>query len=66
LLTGFRGNPPADIESLEEVLLRVSRLVEEVPEITDLDLNPIMTRPPGQGCVIVDARIRVDQPGKKA
>ncbi|MCU0577967.1 MAG: GNAT family N-acetyltransferase [Desulfobacterota bacterium] len=66
LLTGFRGNPPADIEALEEVLLRVSRLVEEVPEITDLDLNPIITRPPGQGCVIVDARIRVEQPGKKA
>ncbi|MBI5586059.1 MAG: GNAT family N-acetyltransferase [Deltaproteobacteria bacterium] len=65
LLTGFRGNPPADIEALEEVLLRVSRLVEEVPEITDLDLNPIMTRPPGQGYVIVDARIRVDEPGKK-
>ncbi len=65
LLTGFRGNPPADIEALEEVLLRVSRLAEEVPEITDLELNPIMTRPPGEGCVIVDARIRVDQPGKK-
>jgi acyl-CoA synthetase (NDP forming) len=65
LLTGFRGNPPADIEALEEVLLRVSRLVEEVPEISDLDLNPIITRPPGQGCVIVDARICVDRSGKK-
>jgi acyl-CoA synthetase (NDP forming) len=66
LLTGFRGNPPADVEALEEVLLRVSRLAEEVPEITDLELNPIMTRPPGEGCVIVDVRIRVDQPGSKA
>jgi acetyl coenzyme A synthetase (ADP forming)-like protein len=60
LLTGYRGDPPADIEALEEVLLRVSRLVEEVPEITDLDLNPILTRPPGEGCLIVDARIRVE------
>jgi acyl-CoA synthetase (NDP forming) len=65
LLNGFRGQPPADVEALEEVLLRVSRLVDEVPEITDLDFNPVITRPAGQGCVIVDARIRVDQAGKQ-
>jgi acyl-CoA synthetase (NDP forming) len=60
LLKGFRGKPPADLESLEETLLRVSRLVEEIPEIVDLDLNPIITRPPGEGCLIADARIRVE------
>lgn len=62
LLTGYRGHPPADLEALEETLLRVSRLVEEIPEISELDLNPIFALPPGQGCRIVDARIRVRPP----
>lgn len=59
LLTGYRGQPPADLEALEETLLRVSRLVEEIPEISELDLNPIFALPEGQGCRVVDARIRV-------
>jgi acyl-CoA synthetase (NDP forming) len=59
LFQGYRGHPPADVEAVEEVLLRISRLVEEVPEISELDLNPIMALPPGVGCRIVDARIRV-------
>src|SRR5215831_4187578 len=62
LLTGYRGHPPADVRALEEVLLRISRLVEEIPEICELDLNPIFALPPGQGCRVVDARIRVSQP----
>jgi acyl-CoA synthetase (NDP forming) len=57
LLEGYRGHPSADIEAIEDLLLRVSRLVEEVPEIAELDLNPVMALPPGQGCLIVDARI---------
>jgi acetate---CoA ligase (ADP-forming) len=60
LLSGYRGHPSADIEAIEDVLLRVSRLVEEIPEITELDLNPIFALTPGQGCRIVDARIRVE------
>ena len=60
LLEGYRGHPAADVEALEEVLLRLSRLVEEIPEIRELDLNPIFALPPGQGCRIVDARIRVE------
>ena len=59
LLTGYRGHPSADLEALEDTLLRVSRLVEEIPEISELDLNPIFALPPGQGCRIVDARILV-------
>jgi acetyl coenzyme A synthetase (ADP forming)-like protein len=59
LLEGYRGHAPADIVAIEDVLLRVSRLVEDIPEITELDLNPIFAMPPGQGCRIVDARIRV-------
>jgi acetyl coenzyme A synthetase (ADP forming)-like protein len=60
LLQGYRGHPPADIPAIEELLLRVSRLVEEVPEITELDLNPIFALPPGKGSVIIDSRIRVE------
>ncbi len=60
LFEGYRGNPPADISAIEDILLRISQLVEEVPEIVELDLNPIMALPPGQGCRIVDARIRVE------
>jgi acetyl coenzyme A synthetase (ADP forming)-like protein len=63
LLQGYRGHPPADLAALEEVLLRVSRLVEEVPQISELDLNPVFALPPGQGCRIVDARIRLQPVG---
>jgi len=60
LLQGYRGKPPADIKAIEEVLLRISQLVEEIPEISELDLNPIFAMPPGQGCRIVDTRIRIE------
>jgi acyl-CoA synthetase (NDP forming) len=60
LLQGYRGQPPADIKAIENVLLRISRLVEEIPDIVELDLNPIFALPEGQGCRIVDARVRVD------
>jgi acyl-CoA synthetase (NDP forming) len=60
LLTGYRGQPAVDVKAIEEMLLRISRLVEEIPEIRELDLNPIFALPEGQGCKIVDARIRVE------
>lgn len=60
LLEGYRGLPPADIAAIQDTLLRISRLVEEVPEITELDLNPIFALQQGQGCSIVDARIKVE------
>ena len=59
LLEGFRGHAPADLDALRELLLRVSRLADEVPEIAELDLNPVIALSPGNGCRIVDARIRV-------
>ena len=59
LLQGYRGHPPADIDALRELLLRVSCLAEEVPELVELDLNPVIALPPGNGCRIVDARARV-------
>ena len=62
LLTGYRGRPKADLEALREVLLRVSLIGQHVPEILELDLNPVIALPAGQGCRIVDARVRVGNP----
>jgi acetate---CoA ligase (ADP-forming) len=59
LRQGYRGRPAADIEAIHNVLLRVSRLVEEVQEIQELDLNPVFALAPGEGCRIADARIQV-------
>jgi acyl-CoA synthetase (NDP forming) len=59
LLQGYRGTPQADIAAAEALLLRISRLVEEIPDIAELDLNPIRALEPGQGCVVLDARMRV-------
>lgn len=59
LLKGYRGHPPADVDALQEVLLRIARFVEEVPEVCELDLNPIFALPPGEGCRIADARVKV-------
>lgn len=64
LLEGYRGHPPADSPAIHDVLLRVSRLVEEVPDITELDLSPIFVGPPGGGCYIFDSRIGVALPQK--
>jgi acetyl coenzyme A synthetase (ADP forming)-like protein len=59
LLQGYRGHAPADFDALRELLLRVSRLAVEVPEIAELDLNPVIALAPGHGCRIVDARVKV-------
>lgn len=62
LLTGYRGQPVVDLKAIEGVLLRVSQLVEVIPEINEIDLNPVFALPEGQGCKIVDARIRIELP----
>ncbi len=59
LLTGFRGSPGVDREAIVDILLRVSRLAEDCPEIRELDINPLVALPPGQGAIAVDARVRV-------
>jgi acyl-CoA synthetase (NDP forming)/GNAT superfamily N-acetyltransferase len=57
LLFGHRGTPPVDTGSLADLLLRVSKLADDVPGIAELDLNPVIARP--DGARPVDARIRV-------
>ncbi len=57
LLAGWRGSEPSDIEAVEDVLLRVSAMVEDLPQIAEMDLNPVKVQEQGKGCVVVDARI---------
>jgi acetate---CoA ligase (ADP-forming) len=58
LLDGYRGMPAGDRDALADVILRVSALVELVPEIRELDLNPVKVFPPGRGAIVVGARRR--------
>lgn len=57
LLTGFRGAPPADTGALEDLLLRLGRLAEDLPDVAELDLNPVLAGP--QGCTGVDVKLRL-------
>jgi acyl-CoA synthetase (NDP forming)/GNAT superfamily N-acetyltransferase len=57
LLRGMHGQPAADLVALRDTLLRVSRMTDDLPEITELDLNPVIAGP--DGAVTVDARIKV-------
>jgi acetyl coenzyme A synthetase (ADP forming)-like protein len=60
LVAGFRGAPPASEEALVDMLLRLSRLAADVPELAELDLNPVLALP--DRCVAVDARVRIAKP----
>jgi acetyl coenzyme A synthetase (ADP forming)-like protein len=62
LVAGWRGAPPADRAALADLLHRLSRLAVDLPEVAELDLNPVLAGP--DGCVAVDARVRVSQVGR--
>jgi acyl-CoA synthetase (NDP forming) len=57
LFDGYRGSPPRDVLALQNLLLRVSAMVEDIPEIAELDLNPVNVMPSGEGYRVIDARI---------
>jgi acyl-CoA synthetase (NDP forming) len=56
LLFGYRGAPPLDVAALEDVIMRVAQLAQDVPEITEMDLNPIIVHE--HGVVVVDGKAR--------
>ena len=62
LVGGFRGAPAADADALAELVLRLSRLAQDLPEVAELDLNPVIGLP--SGSVVVDARVRVARPSE--
>jgi len=59
LLEGYRGQEPANIPFLEDLLLKVSDFLEQTPEIKEIDLNPIFAYK--DGAVVVDARIVLEE-----
>ena len=59
LLAGYRGGAAGDVAAVQDALLRISALVADVPEIVEMDLNPVKVGEPGTGLNVVDARIRV-------
>lgn len=59
LLTGFRGDAPRDVAALEDALLRLSALADDLPQVAELDCNPVVVL--HQGAVVVDARVRLAQ-----
>ena len=58
VLTGTRGLPPADLASIERLLIAVSQMAMDLPEIAEMDLNPVFVYPQGQGIKAVDVRIK--------
>ena len=59
LLEGYRNQPQGDVPALESALMRVSGLISAVPELLEMDLNPVKVLQPGQGVVVVDARMKI-------
>ena len=59
LVAGYRGAPAADRKALLDLVHRLGRLAEDFPEVSELDLNPVIAGP--DGCVAVDARVRVGE-----
>ncbi len=60
LLTGVRGDKPKDRESLVQTILRLAKLLEDFPEIKELDINPILVKEQGRGLKVLDARIVIE------
>lgn len=57
LLEGYRNRPAADLDAIAEVLVRVSSLVADLPELRELDINPLLSD--DKGCIALDARMHV-------
>ena len=58
LLEGFRDQPPADLDALQLTLIQISQLIIDLPEITELDINPLLAD--DKGVVVLDARIAIE------
>jgi acetyltransferase len=57
LLQGFRGGPVYDLDAVVDVIGRLSRLALDVPEISEVEVNPLLVLPEGQGALVLDARM---------
>ena len=57
ILKGIRGEPPADISSVINVILRVNQIIQDIPEIVEMDINPLFVYEEGEGCLALDVKI---------
>ena len=57
MLDGYRGAAPLNVSALCGIVAKISALAIAEPMISELDLNPVIVRADGEGCVAVDARI---------
>ncbi len=57
LLTGFRGMPKADLDGVVDTLLRLAQLALDFPEIEEIEINPLLVQPKGQGVLALDGRV---------
>ncbi len=57
LLTGFRGQPKADLDAVVDVILRLGRLALDFPQVEEMEVNPLLVMPEGEGVVALDARV---------
>lgn len=65
LLAGYRNKPPADLDAICRLLIQISQLISAIPEIVELDINPVLAD--AQGVIALDARIKVvAQVGRQA
>jgi acetate---CoA ligase (ADP-forming) len=62
VLDGFRGTPPSDVPAIVDTLLRLSAMVCNHPEISELDINPLIVHAKGSGCSVADSRIMLKRP----
>lgn len=62
LLSGFRGRPKRDLETLERLLVSLSDMVTSHPEIMEMDINPLLVHEIGQGATVADCRIILQKP----
>jgi acetyltransferase len=57
ILDGVRGQPPLDKAAIVDTLMRIAQLVQDYPEIVELDINPLVVYPEGQGAIAIDMRL---------
>lgn len=62
MLTGYRGAPKSDIGTIERMLVGLSHLVMDHPEIKELDINPLLVHPEGEGVTVADCRFILEKP----
>jgi acetate---CoA ligase (ADP-forming) len=62
VLDGFRGTPPSDVPAIVDTLLRISAMVCNHPEISEMDINPLIVHAKGEGCSVADSRIMLKRP----